>query len=418
MSKIEKLDGNITLVTELIPTSMSVAFGIWVKTGSVNETDDINGISHFIEHMMFKGTAKRDAKQIAESFDRIGGQFNAFTGKEATCYYAKTLTSNMEKGMEILFDMFTSSLFDEKEMEREKRVIYEEMKMIKDAPDEDAMDTIGELVFTGNPLGRSIIGSEESLSGIGRDTLVDYYTSQYTKDSVVVSVAGNFDEESVKRIVSDKLQGLKESKKEAEAGEETYETLFRIKTKDIEQSHICLATRTVPWNDERYAEMQILNSIVGGAMSSRLFQNVRERKGLAYSVYSTNVGYKYRGSYTIYAGVSHENIGEALRAIKHELDVLAAEGVSEEEMEKAKEQIKSAYIFGQESVLPRMLAIGKKAVIYGEEEKPEETLERIDKATKKSVDEVSALITDIENYSAVAVTNKEIDLEKMIRESI
>ena len=197
MIEMKALSNGVRLITEEIPQMQAVSVGIWVRTGAVNETPDLAGISHFIEHMTFKGTKNRTARQIAEDMDKIGGQMNAFTGKEATCYYMKTLASHMEEGLEILFDMFTDSLFDETEMDQERKVIYEEMKMIKDAPDEDALDTIGDLVLQGSPLGNSIIGTEESLAGIDREKMVAYHRAQYTRDSIYLAAAGKIDKEKL-----------------------------------------------------------------------------------------------------------------------------------------------------------------------------------------------------------------------------
>ncbi|MEG0392776.1 MAG: pitrilysin family protein, partial [Anaerovoracaceae bacterium] len=269
MIETKKLDCGITLVTEKMPNMKSVAIGIWVKTGAANEAPEIAGISHFIEHMLFKGTTTRTAKALAEDVDKIGGQINAFTGKEATCYYIKTLESNLETSMDILFDMFRESLFDKKEMAREKKVIAEEMKMIKDTPDEDAHDTICELVFKDNPLGKSIIGTTTTLKRISREVLMDYIDQQYTKDSIVVSVAGNFQSELVEEIIAGRLDGLKEKKNPVEYPEETYVPSFKVKVKDIEQTHLCLATRSVSLADPRYYAFALLNNIMGGSMSSR-----------------------------------------------------------------------------------------------------------------------------------------------------
>lgn len=415
MIEIKKLQGDITLVTEPMPEMGSAAVGIWVHTGAVNETEDIAGISHFIEHMMFKGTEKRTAAEVAEDMDRIGGQMNAFTGKEVTCYYIKTLASNLAEGLEILLDMFTNSVFDPEEMEREKRVIYEEMKMIKDTPDEDAHDTIGELLFRNAPYGHSIIGTEETVGPISRDTLTNYLSAQYTRDSIVVAVAGKFDEAEVAALVEGRLSHLRAGKERPQLASEPIAPAFRVKTRDIEQTHLCLATRAVRLDDPRYYAFHLLTGILGGSMSSRLFQNVRERKGLAYSVYASLNPFAEDGYFNIYAGVGHDKIAEATAAIKEELALLAEKGVTDGELHKAKEQTKSGFIFGQESVNGRMVGLGRMVSLTGRAREQDEVLASIDAVSEEDVRGAVATISDIGTYSAVAVTHRDMDLAAIVQ---
>lgn len=416
MIELKKMDSGVTLVTEKMENMKSASIGIWVKAGAVNERPEIAGISHFIEHMMFKGTKNRSAKKIAEDVDRIGAQINAFTGKEATCYYIKTLGSNIRTSFDILFDMFNDSVFDKEEMEREKLVIYEEMKMIQDSPDEDAHDIICELVFCKDPIGHSIIGTPRSLEGIDRDTLLGYIRDQYTKDSIVVSVAGNFRQEEVEEIIREKFNGCKDEKASFPGQGEETEPGYKVKVKDIEQTHLCLGARSIALGTPDYYAFSLLNNIMGGAMSSRLFQNVREQKGLAYSVYSMNSSFTNEGYYNIYAGISHDKVEAALNAIKEELRLLRDEGVTKEELMKGKEQLKSSYIFGQENVNSRMFSIGKNSLLLGRVETMDQVLEKIDKVTMEDIRRVSEIISNVENYSGVAITNKEIPLQEMIRE--
>lgn len=415
MIKVEKLKCGVTLVSEQLPAFNSAAFGVWVKTGAVNESKEIAGISHFIEHMMFKGTTTKSAKEIAESVDRIGGQFNAFTGKEATCYYIRTLSESLDTSMEIVLDMLKNSLFDSREMSREKNVIYEEMKMVKDSPDDDAMDTIGEIIFKDSPLGNSVIGTKSTLQRINRDKLVGYLKEQYTKDSIVVSVAGSFDLDRVKERVEEALGGFKESKEAVKYPENPAGEIFKVKTKDIEQSHLCLATRTIDINDDRHYSLSVLNNIIGGSMSSRLFQNVREQKGLAYAVYSGNSSYSRDGFFNIYAGVSHDKISDAIGAIKEELANIYENGVTEDELKKAKTQLKSSYIYGLENVNARMFLNGKSVLIKGRIDSQEDVLHSIDAVKPEDIEDVKSLICDIDSYSGVLVTNKRKDLRKMVR---
>lgn len=415
MVTIKKLNCGTTVIMEKSERVQSAALGIWVRAGASDEWDEVSGVSHFIEHMMFKGTKNRTAKQIAEDVDKIGGVFNAFTGKEATCYYIKTLSSNICRGAEILLDMLTGSKFDQEEMDRERQVICEEIKMVKDTPDDDVYDTISELVAGGNPLGRSILGTPESLAGIDRSRLVDYRDQMYARDSIVVAVAGNFDEEAIEAIFEDRLTSLRDKKPKKEIQLKPYQQSFNVKVRDIEQTHICLATPGIALDDPRYYAFVLLNSIFGGSMSSRLFQNIREQKGLAYSVCSMNLFSSYWGFFSIYAGVSPEKAEEALDAIHYELDTLRESGVTEEELAMAKEQMKSSYIFGLESVNSRMFSIGKNKLLLDRVYAEEEVLSSFDRVTREDIREVAEMIGDYSSYCGAAVTGKDFDLERIIK---
>ena len=415
MVTIKKLNCGTAVIMEKSERVQSAALGIWVRAGASDEWDEVSGVSHFIEHMMFKGTKNRTAKQIAEDVDKIGGVFNAFTGKEATCYYIKTLSSNICRGAEILLDMLTGSKFDQEEMDRERQVICEEIKMVKDTPDDDVYDTISELVAGGNPLGRSILGTPESLAGIDRSRLVDYRDQMYARDSIVVAVAGNFDEEAIEAIFEDRLTSLRDKKPKKEIQLKPYQQSFNVKVRDIEQTHICLATPGIALDDPRYYAFVLLNSIFGGSMSSRLFQNIREQKGLAYSVCSMNLFSSYWGFFSIYAGVSPEKAEEALDAIHYELDTLRESGVTEEELAMAKEQMKSSYIFGLESVNSRMFSIGKNKLLLDRVYAEEEVLSSFDRVTREDIREVAEMIGDYSSYCGAAVTGRDFDLERIVK---
>ena len=415
MVKIVKLSCKTTLVMEKTDYVQSAALGIWVKAGAADESDDVSGVSHFIEHMMFKGTDKRTAKEIASDVDKIGGMFNAFTGKEATCYYIKTLSSNIYQGAEILIDMLTGSRFDSEEMDKERQVIFEEIKMVKDSPDDDVYDTISELVSSGNPLGRSILGTPESLSGIDRDKLTGYLDRKYARDSIVIAVSGNFDEERIKELFEEKLNSLRENKIFEPFEMKPYKQSFDVKVRDIEQTHICMAIPGVSLADERYYSFVLMNSILGGSMSSRLFQNIREEKGLAYSVCSMNVCSSYWGFFSIYAGVAHEKANDTIEAIKYELQQIKEKGVTEEELAMAKEQVKSSYIFGLENINSRMFSIGKNQLLLNKVFTAEEVLGGFDAVTGDDILKAAAIIGDCSAYCGASVTGKDFDLEGMMR---
>lgn len=411
----KKLNCGVRIVMEEIPYVQSVSIGIWVKAGSVDETAKNSGISHFIEHMLFKGTENRSAKKIAEDVDKIGGQINAFTGKEATCYYLKTLANNIDKAADILVDMFINSKFDEEEMEKEKRVVCEEIKMIEDSPEDDAHDIISELVFKGNPLAKSIIGTPKSLQGITRRAIKKYIAEEYTRDNIVISVCGSFDPEHVCELFDCKLTAL--SAEKTAKGFETaeYKPNYKIKVKDIEQSHLCMGLKGLSLDDERYYSLVLLNNIMGGSMSSRLFQNIREEKGLAYSVYSMSSSFSNTGYFNIYAGVGHDRIKDAVIGIQDELKRLKAEGITSEELDTAKEQLKGSYIFSLENVNGRMFSIGKNMLLLNRIYTPEEVMTSIDSVTMDDIREISELITDIHNYSGVLIGRNKVDLKKIMQ---
>lgn len=411
MSKIEvrKLDCGVRVVMEKIDYVQSASFGVWVRAGAVNETEKNAGVSHFIEHMAFKGTKKRNARQIAEDIDRIGGQINAFTGKEATCYYVKTIGTNLQKGAEVILDMLTDSVFDKKEMDKERKVICEEIKMIEDQPDDLAHDTVTEMLFKGSPLGKRIIGTPTSLKNISRNILVKYKEEQYTRDSIVVSIAGNFDEKEFCKFLEDKFDSMAEEKQPQPCEAKEYHPAFKVMTKDIQQSHICLAAKAVPLEDKRIYALQVLNNIMGGSMSSRLFQNIREEKGLAYSVYSVMSSFSTDGYYLIYAGVGHDKIKDALQGIEEELMSLKKNGVTKDELSMSKEQLKSSFIFGQENVASRMFANGKNVILLDKIYTPEEIISEIDKVSLEDIDRVKSLICDTDSYTGVAVTDRRFD---------
>ncbi len=410
-----ELHSKVRVVMEQIPYVQSVAIGIWVKAGAVDEAPKHAGISHFIEHMMFKGTAHRTAKEIASDIDKIGGQINAFTGKEATCYYVKAIYSNYKKAADVLVDMLSASLFDKAEMDRERQVICEEIKMTQDAPDDLAHDTVTSMVFKGTALGKSIIGTPSSLKRISRSVIKDYFDREYTRDQIVISVAGNFDPDEVCDYFAEQLLGLRETKDEKDTPQAVYTPSCKVITKEIEQSHICLATKGLPLGDDRYYAFSILNNMMGGSMSSRLFQNIREQKGLAYAVYSMTGSFRQGGYFNIYAGVSHDKIADAISGIRQELFALAEHGVTEEELESSREQLKAAYIFGQENVAGHMFKNGKNLLLGMPILTAEEVIGGFNAVTMEDIEKVKGLICDFDSYSAVAVTRDRINLKRMMQ---
>ncbi len=415
MSEIRTLKCGLRVVLEQIPYVQSVTAGVWVKAGCADEKSSEKGISHFIEHMMFKGTAKRSARQIASDADALGAQMNAFTSKESTCYYIKSLTSNVDKACEIIIDMLTGSLFDPAEMAKEKQVVKEEIKMVEDTPEDDVQDMLYEELFRGEPLSKSILGTPESLDAITHDDIVNYIAREYTLDHIIVSVAGNFDADEICQQFEHSLSCMTPSKAEKEYESSIYVPSFRTKVKDIEQSHICLGTRALRFGHDDVYALTILNNIMGGSMSSRLFQNIREEKGMAYTVYSYTAAYSRDGLYAISAGVAHDKIEDTVYAIREELEKLAAGGVTDDELRISKEQTKGSYIFSLENTGSRMVSNGKYAVNCNAVRSPEDVIRTIDSVTQDDIRRMAALITDIGTYSGTLVSKRDVDLAALMR---
>lgn len=414
MIKIKKLNCGSTLITEQTDYVQSAAIGIWVKTGAINESDEISGISHFIEHMMYKGTETRSARDIANDFEKIGGLFNAATGKETTCFYVKTLSSYIYEATDILIDIVTNSKFDQEELDKERQVILEEIKTVNDTPDDIIFDTISELVNNGSPLRRSILGTPESLAKINRPEIVDYYSKRYSRDNIVIAVTGNFDEGKIEEIFEEKFLSINEHAPEMTFEIGPYERGFDVDVRDIEQTNICLAVPGISMIDDKYYAFSLMNNIFGASMSSRLFQKIREEKGLAYTVASMNMFYSNSGFFNIFAGVAHDKIEEAIACIKDELKKLVEYGVTDDELAMAKVQMKSLYIFSKENINNRMMALGKNKLLYDRVFTPEEVMKGFDSVTREDILEAASMIGDWSKYSGAAVTGRDFDLKGLI----
>ncbi|MCR4434313.1 MAG: pitrilysin family protein [Clostridiales bacterium] len=416
MFKRYKLDNGIRVVCEKIPYMHSVSLGIWIGTGSRNENISNNGISHFIEHMLFKGTESKSAKEIAETIDNIGGQLNAFTGKECTCFYAKTLDAHINISLELLSDMFFNSRFDKKDIDVENKVILEEIGMYEDSPEELVHDLLSETIWAGDSLGYPILGTEESLRNINRQTIQEYLRQNYTPENTVISVAGNYEDDKLAELIEQYFSGWNlqvKSKKPYKTPE--FVVNSRIREKDTEQVHICLGFNGIEQgNDELYALLAV-NNILGGGMSSRLFQKIREEKGLAYSIYSYPSSYKDAGQFTIYAGMNPEHLEKVIALIYKEIDGLRKNGIGKEDLEKSKEQLKGSYILGLESTSSRMNSIGKSELLLGVIYTPEEILQKIDNITMEDIHRAIASTFNMEkvSFSAVGRLNKDIDFIKL-----
>ncbi len=395
MYKISKLSNGIRVVTEYIDYVKSVSAGVWIGAGSAMETPQNNGISHYIEHMLFKGTKNRSAKEIAEVMDGVGGQLNAVTSKEYTCYYAKTLTEHSTIAFDVLADMILNSTFIEENIETERGVIREEIAMCEDTPEDLIHDVLSRLMWKDDALGFPIAGTEDTLSGINRTIMLDYKNHFYCGENMVISVVGNFDEDAVLAELENKFGCIPhEYKNSYHQNKIKVVSDISIVKKDIEQCHLCLGFEGVDRSDDRFYDLMIANAIFGGNMSSRLFQKVREEYGLAYSIYSYANTYRKNGSFVIYAGLNADSLRQALEIIANETRLLKAEKLSADEINTAKQQLKASVIMGLEGMSSRMSSYGKGILFENKIRSMEETIRLIDSVNTNSVAEIIDQIFD------------------------
>ncbi|MCK2019448.1 M16 family metallopeptidase [Peribacillus frigoritolerans] len=406
MIKKYTCQNGVRIVLENIPTVRSAAIGVWIKTGSRNETPELNGVSHFLEHMFFKGTTKRNAREIAESFDSIGGQVNAFTSKEYTCYYAKVMDNHASYALEILADMFFNSTFDGEELKKEKNVVYEEIKMYEDTPDDIVHDLLSKAVYENHPLGYPILGTENTLETFNSDTLKKYVHDMYTPDKVVVSIAGNVDEKLINEVESyfGSYQGGEER---LELVKPSFHENRITRKKDTEQAHLCLGYNGLEIGNDKTYSLITLNNILGGSMSSRLFQDVREQRGLAYSVYSYHSSYQDSGMVTVYGGTGTNQLDSLYETIQETLDTLKRDGITEKELRNSKEQLKGSLMLSLESTNSRMSRNGKNELMLGEHRSLDDIIIKIDEVTEDTVNELAnqiftehslSLVSPLENW--------------------
>ncbi|MEW6540149.1 MAG: pitrilysin family protein [Bacillota bacterium] len=366
------LDNGVCILTEEIPHVRSAAVGFWVDAGSRDETDSATGVCHFIEHMLFKGTEKRSAKDIAEALDRVGGQLNAFTTKEYTCYYARVLDEHLDLAVDVLTDMLFQARFAPEDVERERNVIVEEIKMYEDTPDELVHDILAKALWNTHALGRPVIGSAAVIQNLSRADLLDYYDRHYRQGRYVIAVAGNVKHERVAELLARIFRDLPPEGPPRALTAPHPSQRVECRDKDTEQVHLCIGSQGLRLDDEHIYVLQVLNTLLGGGMSSRLFQKVREQLGLAYNVYSYHSSYRDTGLFGIYAGLSRDNIGTVLDIILDEVNDLRNGGVTEEEMARTKEQLKGSFLLSLESVNARMSRLGKSQLYLGRVQTPEE----------------------------------------------
>ncbi len=398
------LDSGAKLVVEEIPYVRSVAIGVYIKVGSRHEAEPLSGASHFIEHMLFKGTDKRSAREIAESFEGIGGQINAFTAKEHTCVYARTLDEHLDTALDIIFDMVFNSRFAVKDFETEKGVIAEEINMYEDTPDDLVHDVFSQHLWQGHTMGRPILGTLESVSGFERDAIYNYYRNTYRPSNMIIAVAGNVDAGGLKGKVEGYLD--RESREMVELPYHqvtSYTPFIKLVEKDTEQVQICLGVPGISYWDKRRYTQNIMNSILGGGVSSRLFQAIREELGLAYSVYSYPSNYSDTGAYVIHIGTGPGKIPQFFEVLKGELDVFLKQGVNREEVLRTRQLIKSSMLMGMESVMNRMNRLGKSILMYDEVIPVDQVLTEINAVDAEKVNGFVDEVLEFPRFSLAAI---------------
>jgi predicted Zn-dependent peptidase len=378
------LDNGLKILSEEIPAMRSVAIGILAGAGSANEAKEESGISHFIEHMAFKGTRKRSAYEIAHALDAVGGKINAYTSKEYTMYYAVVLDKHIDTAIDVLCDIFLNSLFDEKEISVEKGVILEEIKMYEDTPDELIHDFFAEKILHGHPIGRPTIGLKETVSSIKRADILKHRDEWYSPRNTIVSLAGALPAEAA-RMLAPCFESWKGKEAVPPAPPPEIKGSLNLKTKKTEQLHLCLGVKGVSQVDEDRYPYAVLDNVLGGSMSSRLFQEVREKRGLAYSIFSTSSPFRNFGISYVYAGTSKENLKQVIDLILEQFTDIKKKGVRPEELERAREYLKGTLVLGLESTSARMGWLARSEFYYGRVMTIDEIFEKVDKVTQDDI---------------------------------
>jgi predicted Zn-dependent peptidase len=366
------LPGGLRVISESVPGVRSVAFGVWIGVGSRDETASLSGASHYLEHLLFKGTRRRDALTIAAELDAVGGELNAFTAKEYTCYYARVLDEDLPLAVDVICDMVTSSLVTARDVDSERGVILEEIAMHDDDPSDAVHDTFANVVWPGTPLGRPVLGSIESIESLSRQAIAGYYRRRYRPESLVVAAAGNIDHAALLRLVRKAFAHLPVEPDRVPAPPRIggrgpqFTAGTSVVHRPTEQVNLVLGGAGIDRLDERRFALGVLNAALGGGMSSRLFQEVREKRGLAYSVYSFTSHYADTGVFGVYAGCHPKRAADVLDLCREQLGLAAAGGITAEELDRGKGQMRGGLVLGLEDTGSRMSRLGKSELVYGE----------------------------------------------------
>ncbi len=395
------LDNGIRVVTKTVPHARSVAMGVWVNVGARDERPEESGLCHFIEHMIFKGTEKRSAIQIAKEFDAIGGQCNAFTSKENTCYHAKVMDTHLDTMVDLLSDIFVNSVFDAQEVHRERQVILQEIRMLEDTPDEHVHVLLAQAVWGDHPLGRCILGSPKTVTEADSTTIKEYFRQAYQPERIVIAAAGNLEHRPFAELASRSFEVAWEENNFPERVPPAVNRVIEAHHKDLEQVHICIGTKGVHITDPRRYACAVLNVILGGNMSSRLFQEIRERRGLAYAVYSFLSLYSDTGSWGTYVGVDNSNTDQVLELIVKEITRIKEEPVDSSELFNAQQYLKGGLHLADESTENQMTRIAQNQINFGRHVSLKEVEDSVKKVT---AEDILGVAQDIFQNESVSLT--------------
>lgn len=404
MVKEYRCKNGVRIVEERMPTTRAIAIGIWVRAGSRYETPAENGITHFIEHMLFKGTATRSAKDIAEIFDLIGGDLNAFTARDNTCYHATVLDEHAELAIDVLADMFFNSTFDEVAIEKEKQVIYEEMAMDDDTPDEFVADHFWRALFPEQAMGAPILGTKETLATFTKQMIRAYMAAHYLPENIVVSIAGNSSAKLI-ALIEEKFGTFTAQAKSVTSEVPRMVPTTLTLTKDVEQAQLMIAYPSLPRSAKNSACLTVLDTIIGGITSSRLFQQVREERGLAYTIYSYSSTYYDSGVWTVYCATQHHQLAEVIRVIEDVLQDIATNGVTEDEVARAKMHLQGSFVLNLESAEAHMQRNGEIYLNHLPHYDVDEVLLRLKGITTEQVNEVAKAM--LQHTPSIATMIKE-----------
>lgn len=392
------LPGGVRVLTEAMPGQRSASIGFWVGVGSRDEAEGQHGSTHFLEHLLFKGTTRRTALDIAAAFDEVGGESNAATAKENTCYYARVLDTDLPMAIDVISDMITSAVIDPEELEQERHVILEEIAMDSDDPSDVAHEKFVEAVLGSHPLGRPIGGTPEAIQAISRESVVDHYNRYYRPEELVVTAAGGLEHDVVCSLVTQALEragwnlaadAMPVARRSTEQATISGAGGVHVIRRAVEQANVLVGCPTISATDERRFVMSVLNAVLGGGMSSRLFQEVREKRGLAYSTYSFSASYADAGYFAMYAGCSPSKVGQVIGLLRAELERLASDGVTDEEMRRAVGQLSGGMVLSLEDSGSRMSRLGRAELVSGEFLGLDLTLERVNAVTAQQVQDLA-----------------------------
>ena len=383
------LDNGLRLITETMPQVRSVTIGVWLARGSRHESDERSGIAHFVEHMLFKGTTSRSAQDLAQEIDSIGGQLDAFTAKEYASYYIKVLDEHLPIAVDLLSDLVRNPALRGEDVEREKKVVLEEIKMVEDTPDDLVHEVFTQHFWEGHPLGRPILGSRATVEALTSDTLREFFTGAYVAPNLMVAAAGSLDHPRVRDLITRAFERLPIAADPCPDRPPQPRPQVVTRVKDIEQSHICLGGSAYPQNHADRYVAYLLNTVLGGSMSSRLFQNVREKRGLAYAVFSGLNSYRDAGALMVYAGCATESVGEVVDLVLEDLKALKRLPVADDELRRAKDHLKGNLMLSLENTASRMSNLARQEIYFERQVSLDETLDGIERVTAADVQRVA-----------------------------